>query len=194
MGLEIYTGVSATPGTSETSDPLNKIAITAESLRRKLSFHGALITTSYDNITPRAFSQGSDLELPFDTVVFDTDGFWDQGSPTQLTIPEGFSSAEIWAIGRFPSSGWKLRIMQVGVTLPLNSADVAATGTNEHQHVTAKSQKLSVGVGYSFKANLFVPGSSTISFDTLQVYGYNGTIVTRQAQSQLFQLMVRAYI
>jgi hypothetical protein len=64
------------------------------------AFRGALLNLTATKPVPSAV----DTALPWDGVVYDSEGFWSSGNPTRITIPAGISKARfkgniLWGFG-----------------------------------------------------------------------------------------------
>jgi hypothetical protein len=127
---------------------------------------------------------------------------WDPSRPTRLTIPSGYSKAEFWGYGKFPSGDWILSIVEHDASTDA-STDVATNSTGDgananHTAVMVKSPLIDVTAGTSYSLNLFVSGSGDIAFDGLstEIFGYFGVFFPDfpvTTSGNLFTLKARLY-
>ena len=55
------------------------------------AFQGALVRLTADE----PVADSTDVAIPWDATVNDTDAFWSAGNPTRLTVPAGLSKVRL---------------------------------------------------------------------------------------------------
>ncbi len=79
------------------ADPQTWFAIAALEFA---AFRGALVKLTADE----PVADSADVAIPWGATEFDTDGFWDSGNPTRLTVPGGVSRVRLLGNVRWQSS------------------------------------------------------------------------------------------
>jgi hypothetical protein len=52
-------------------------------------------------------ADSTDTVIPWDATEFDTEGFWDSGNPSRLTVPSGMSRVRLLGNVRWPGASAK---------------------------------------------------------------------------------------
>lgn len=112
-------------------------------------------------LSPQAVAANTLTVINWQTEDFDTNGLWEIGEPSRITIPEGYSIAELTLnIGNVPATAGQLFAAirnQVGV-------DVAAsdTDTGGQDSVSLSTGPVNVAGGAWFDCTIFRDNSSTV--------------------------------
>lgn len=202
MGLEFYTGLNAVPGDPQKADIFNKTAINADQVKERIGFYGLHIATSFDpNI--RSIPDNTFWPVPFDSVIFDTNGFFNPSHPDRIIIPPGFSYYEIDVFAHFFLGNWRISLFSnTGAfypTLDLSGSCIAegiwgsSTGTNKYtyQELHAPFRKADAGEYLQCAINVFPVGPKDFDQSIAPDFTGSGTVDIYTTQS--INLMLRAY-
>lgn len=191
---DFFTGLDAVPGASQRTDIFNKTAINADNLYARVRHYGAWIESAYQPDPARTFNKGEFAIIPNDSVVYDTDRFFNPAIPGRLSVPENVDLVEVWAFLRFPVGNWGLSIFQTGNSGETVSFQTGFTSvTNKYCYATVKTGIISVSTGNYFEAYVSQLSTGVETFDQQFKSGHDGSLVTEVATPTASFLSVRAY-
>jgi len=128
------------------------------------------------------------LIVPWQIAEYDTDGFWNAGSPTRLTIPAGVQkvrlSGQVLITSSATAHGAHLSVLKNGSNhfrgLPIYSARQGSTGFTDNVYTLGNSAAVPVAAGDYFELRLHLSGAASSMNDVLQTnYSWFGLEVVQ---------------
>jgi len=136
------------------TDAAGLIAAATTTQNWQSPYRGALASLSADIIN---LTSGSNV--PFSETVYDTDGIWNVGNPSRLTVPAGVSRVRITASMESPSAGFTnnsftMRLSKNGLNFKGMATQSATLGFN-NEVMSFSSAVIDVIPGDYFEVRLF---------------------------------------
>ncbi|MCC3862537.1 hypothetical protein [Pseudemcibacter aquimaris] len=130
--------------------------------RTLLPFKGVLLRRSTNYVIP---SSGAYTAIPWETASYDTDSFWDGGSPSRLTVPAGVTRVRLMA-----NLEWQTSPTNQLIEIRKNGASVLGGGSfivrgdsgysNQMRNIT--SAVMEVAAGDYFELMVYVGSSAEV--------------------------------
>lgn len=184
MSEETYTGETVAPDDYLETSIINKIHRNTQAARERIDFHGAEVTITVQLNAPRTVQQSQDFEddaedvweIPFDTVLTDTDQIFQTSPYPRFVVPGGFTRAELALWLKHADGDWAIQIWKNRTDLI--GAKKNGNNTNRKENSVCTAPTVAVNQGDFFTAKFNVNGTGTQDFDDEFSNGFGGSLVT----------------